>query len=66
MFQAKYGNTKKLWANYALLFVFLGLSGVVAGLIIPEVVISSKAELEYKVRELEVSVRSLQVQQTGD
>ena len=46
--------------------MFLGLSGVVAGLIIPEVVISSKAELEYKVRELEVSVRSLQVQQTGD
>lgn len=66
MLQAKHGNTKKLWANYILLFVFLGLLGVVIGLIVPQVVISEKEVLEYKVQQLEDSVRSLQMQQTGD
>ena len=64
MLQAKYGNTKKLWANYILLLVFLGLLGVVVGLIIPRTVIYEKRVLEEKVYKLEGAVRSLQIQQT--
>lgn len=66
MLQAKHGNTKKLWANWLLLFVFLGLLGIVAGRIVPEVVMFEKEALEYKVEQLEGAVRSLQIQQTGD